>query len=30
VTDEQHRLVEVQRQLVWWFYAHHSTQIRLI
>jgi hypothetical protein len=21
VTDEQHRLVEVQRQLVWWFYA---------
>ena len=21
VTDEQHRLVDVQRQLVWWFYA---------
>ena len=21
VTDEQHRLVELQRQLVWWFYA---------
>ena len=21
VTDQQHRLVEVQRQLVWWFYA---------
>src|SRR4051794_33452429 len=21
VTDEQHRLIEVQRQLVWWFYA---------
>ena len=21
MTDEQHRLVEVQRQLVWWFYA---------
>jgi hypothetical protein len=21
VTDEQHRLVSVQRQLVWWFYA---------
>jgi Transposase IS66 family len=21
VTDQQHRLVDVQRQLVWWFYA---------
>jgi hypothetical protein len=25
VTDEQHRLVDVQCQLVWWFYADSSS-----
>src|SRR3954462_261844 len=28
VTDEQHRLVEVQRQLVWWFYASSTRTTR--
>ena len=28
VTDQQHRLVEVQRQLVWWFYASSTRTTR--
>src|SRR5918994_1893878 len=28
VTDEQHRLVALQRQLVWWFYASSTRTIR--
>jgi transposase len=29
VTDQQHQLVAVQRQLVWWFYASSTRKSRV-